>query len=608
MNRKLRTLLAIAAVGGICFSANAQKRYYDEVFTEAEIVKAQENQVYGINVDFLKNQQLYSNAYISANLAQITAEHNEIRDSILSALAAGTAPNIPQKYFNPYSLDTTSIIKLITPLADNPPAVPNPFQQGMMDVYMPIPASQGGSDTETARPVIIYVHTGNFLPKGLNGGVSGTKDDKVAVEFCQQWAKRGYVAVAPNYRLGWNPLGASQSDRTRTLLNGVFRAITDVKQVVRSLKANATELGIDPDKIILYGQGSGGYVTLAYNFLDKYSETTLPKFDPDLTGITVIEQDYVGDVDGLGGLLNFYQYQSVPGLDADIAFCVNAGGALGDKSWIEGGEAPNLSIHAVRDPFAPFTTGTVIVPTTNEPVVDADGPNEFMPIVNGFGNNDAFKDIPFVDPVTARARSTYGTTVSSDIPVIIGGSPVTIATEGEGMFPLVLEAGNGAPWEWWSEAEFQAYHGYLTQLGFGPPTLAPAQDILDGASAGNPNDESIALNYVDSIQQYIHPRIMVALEIGEWESLNVNEIKGSNDEVVVYPNPAVDQLIFKTSSSAAMMESIEIMDMAGRTVYNQQGLNENMIQLSVDGFNNGLYISKMTLNSGTQIVKQFTIN
>lgn len=602
MKKQLLTLASLVLV----LSASAQIRYYNEVFTNAEIVKAASNQVYGINVDFLKNQQLYSPAYLAANNAQITTEHAEIRDSILSAVAAGTAPNIPTKYFTPFSSDPSTIIKLITPLPNNPGAgVFNPFHMGMMDIYMPNP----GIDTESQRPVILYIHTGNFLPKGLNGGVSGTKDDSVVVEMCKQWARRGYVAVAANYRLGWNPVASAQSDRTRTLLNGVYRAIGDMKQVVRTLRTQASGLGIDPNNIIIYGQGSGGYVSLAYNFLDKYAETTLPKFDPDATGLTVIDTTYVGNVQGLGGLLNFYQYQSVPGTSADIQFCVNAGGALGDKSWIEGGEAPNITFHCPRDPFAPFSEGTVIVPTTGEIVVDADGPNVFMPFINNLGNNDSFKDLnTHEDPYTVRAREQYGKTLNTDIPIIIGGQSVTISTEAEGLYPFFTPQSISAPWEFWNEADFTAYHGYLSQLGFAPPTLAPAADILTNASNGNPNVKSQSLAYMDTINGYMHRRIMVSLQLGDWEAVNVPELAAiANDDISVYPNPAASIINFKSTNGDNQIARYRIFDISGRNISTMQNVNSSVLTLNVGSFAKGLYISEITLDNGKVISKKFSI-
>jgi hypothetical protein len=47
-----------------------------------------------------------------------------------------------------------------------------------MDVYTP------SGDTETSRPLILYFHTGNFLPTPQNGSPNGTKTDLNVVEIC----------------------------------------------------------------------------------------------------------------------------------------------------------------------------------------------------------------------------------------------------------------------------------------------------------------------------------------------------------------------------------------------------------------------------------------
>jgi len=53
-----------------------------------------------------------------------------------------------------------------------------------------------------------------------------------------------------------------------------------------------------------------------------------------------------------------------------------------------------VSFHTVRDDFAPFTAGTVIVPTTQENVVDVHGSNFFIQKANDLGNNDVFAPLP----------------------------------------------------------------------------------------------------------------------------------------------------------------------------------------------------------------------
>jgi acetyl esterase/lipase len=315
-----------------------QERYLDEVFTDSEIlVIKNETLGAGLNVDPMKNPALWNPDQLDQGI--LATEHAEI----VSALQQGQAP--PTKYFD----GSSTLIKLTYPPAD----VINTLQY---DVYMPDTAV----DTMSQRPVLIYLHTGNFLPKAINLGVTGLKDDSTVVKFCTDFAKRGYVAVAVNYRLGWNAQGSDQATRVRSLLNAVYRAIQDTKYTVRTVKSRAADLKINPDKVGLFGQGSGGYVALAYNCLDRWEETALPKFNPTNLPTPTIDTNLVGFPDATGGLLNFYDYQPTPVTDASIAVCVNVGGALADLSWIEGGEAPFITVHSPRDEFAPFVQGMQI--------------------------------------------------------------------------------------------------------------------------------------------------------------------------------------------------------------------------------------------------------
>ena len=115
------------------------------------------------------------------------------------------------------------------------------------DIYTP------DGDTETNRPVIILVHTGSFLPPVVNGQATGSKLDMSIVEQCTRWAKKGYVAVAMENRLGWNPTSTDQNVRTSTLLQAAYRGIQDAKALVRYMRmteANGNPHGIDESKIV----------------------------------------------------------------------------------------------------------------------------------------------------------------------------------------------------------------------------------------------------------------------------------------------------------------------------------------------------------------------
>lgn len=566
----------------------AQDRYLEEVFTDSEITVVK-NVTYGINVNPLLNTSLLDPTYVLTNQAQIAAEKDSLQDYI-----ATDPTQIPASFFTPYALDTTTELKIT---------------QLNMDVYMPSMAN----DTVSERPVIVYVHTGNFLPPVVNGSYGGSKEDSSAVELCRRWAKRGFVAVAPNYRHGWNPLATGSAGlitRRATLLNAVYRAIHDVQFAIKGLRLDATAgantYGIDVDNFAMYGVGSGGYVALAYNTLDDQAETEIPKFV--FNGVSVVQPAIVGDFEGNGGLINLYVDN---GMSYDVDICVNAGGALGAYSWMEAGDGPFVTFHSPYDNFAPFDTGTVIVPTTGDDVVDVNGPNTFMVKANSLGLNDGFFGVYPGDPYTAGARRSYGKEMS-DSPVINVNEPISIPQDGvEGLYTFVLRDStgdpepNGSPWEWWDKGDLDALVSATNAATGGNYN---SNDIHASALQTNPNQSATQANlYIDTIMGYMMPRVVKILQIGNWESVNVNEFYMDKADVSIYPNPASSVVIFKSSNASNAIASYQLNDMMGRTVFAEDGINDYFVEMNVDNLGKGVYVGTFTLESGEMIQKKFTV-
>jgi hypothetical protein len=585
MKKKLLTALSIV----LCFAAISQERYLDEVFTDSEITVTKDI-TYGINVNPLLNTNLLSPLFVGANAAQITAE----KDSLQNWIATNPA-NIPLNFFYPYSLDTTTLLKVA---------------QLKMDVYMP----DMSVDTETERPVMVYVHTGNFLPPVINGSYGGSKEDSSAVELCKRWAKRGFVVVAPNYRHGWNPLATGSAGlitRRATLLNAVYRAIHDIQYSIKGIRLDATAgsntYGIDADKIALYGVGSGGYVALGYNTLDKQSETELEKFV--FGGASVIVPSVVGDIDGNGGLINLYEDN---GMSTEIDICINAGGAMGDISWLEAGDAPMVTFHSAYDNFAPYDTGTVIVPTTGDDVVDVNGPNTFMPKANALGLNSAYAGEYFGDVYTERARSFFGTDISN-APIININDPVSVPAEGmEGVYTFTVGDGaggnepNGTPWEWWSKSDLDALvTGTNAQTG----GTYDSDDINTNSLLTNPNmNKATAMLYIDTIIGYMMPRVVKTMQLGDnWESVNVDELRIKTSNVSVYPNPSSNLVNVLSNIDNASVESIEVFDVAGTRVLMSNVSASTSVQIDVRDFAAGLYLGEVSLSNGQKTIVKFSV-
>lgn len=116
----------------------------------------------------------------------------------------------------------------------------------LLDLYQP------ANDDLARRPAVVWLHGGSFQ--------FGHKGE--TAEFARSSARRGMVSVSIGYRIRENqtfdytdpddPIG-EQAKRD---------AQHDAQAAVRWLRANADDLGVDPDLIFLAGYSAGGTAAL----------------------------------------------------------------------------------------------------------------------------------------------------------------------------------------------------------------------------------------------------------------------------------------------------------------------------------------------------------
>jgi len=446
----------------------------------------------------------------------------------------------------------------------------------LMDVYTPT------GDTETNRPLIVYLPTGSFLPRYINQLATGDKSDSATVEMCTRLARQGYVVAACNYRTGWNPAG-TQDERTETILQAVYRGLQDSKTAVRFFKkdvaTNGNAYGINPNRIAVGGQGSGGYISLAYGSVDKLSEIQMTKFFNFTTTAFMVDTTLLGDWDGIGGnpALNFENHL---GYDNDIDVTFNIGGAIGDSTWINAGEVPTISIQGVADAFAPYKYGIVTVPGTSLFVVDVSGASDVSRIQNAFGNNDIFKTPAISDVYTTAADAnnlgldaTYGN----------GGD--------EGLYPFVGAADGNGPWEFISNA----------QVGVEAPLYgADSATCVDNIYASNPVYQALgeatgrlrALGFCDTIQGYLSPRLYRVLVEAPSALNEVVEIP-----VKIFPNPSEGVINF-VSSTNNPINGISFYTTTGQLVKETGNIASGTYTVSDLNLPAGMYIVNVHFNNG----------
>ena len=447
-------------------------------------------------------------------------------------------------------------------------------QDLQMDIYTP------SGDTETNRPVVIMLHTGSFLPAVLNGQATGSKSDNAIVAQCTEFAKKGYVAIAISYRLGWNPTSTNADVRRRTLIQAAYRGLQDTRTAIRFLRKSVEEgnpYGISC-QMVVGGLGTGGYISLAAGTLNDYAtELTLPKFmdtsmDIDGDGVNdavpYIIQDFMGDLNGeTEGILPELDLDgdgtadatnvtlSIPnhvGYSSAVDMVFNIGGALPDSSWVDAGEVPIASMQCYLDEDAPYEVGNVIVPTTNEIVIEGHGSQVVQRLSTEYGNNDVFNGLSMEindswygngdgaanSALQVQAVNMFGSPLFDD-----DGNPIWEFAGHDvypGLFPIVAPTGDeldaddcancgqaasacllpwgeqGAPWDWWNNDPTDPL-GYPLAATQNP--LAPAGVSADTyacqSTTGNPDmSEAKGMAYANMIQEFICPRIYAALDLG----------------------------------------------------------------------------------------------
>jgi len=456
----------------------------------------------------------------------------------------------------------------------------------LMDVYEPT------GDTQTDRPLILYLVTGSFLPRYINQTPTGSKTDSTVVEMCTRLAKQGYVVAAVDYRKGWNPASTVQDTRTETILQAVYRGLQDSKTCVRYFRkdvaTNSNSFGIDDTRIAVGGQGSGGYISLAYGSLDKLSEIQLQKFYNFTTSAYMVDTALLGDFSGFGGNAALNTENHV-GYSDDVLMTFNIGGAVGDSTWIEDGEMPIVTIQGEADFFAPFQYGIVTIPGTGGFVIDVSGSSDVSRMVNGFGNNDVFKTPAITDVYTTRADA-FNTAYDA-----------TYGNAGdEGLFAFEGAANGNGPWEWLDTALVKA------------EAVAWGQDgdvVLDNFYASNPMFEYIyenfgygaararAIAYCDTIQGYLSPRLYRGLLE---QPFSVEEYAAT--EVSIYPNPATDNIAF-VSEDNNPITSIIFYSVEGKAVRTESNINTTNVVISNLDLPKGIYIASVRFKEGTTTKK-----
>ena len=259
------------------------------------------------------------------------------------------SPTIPVTTLSQTIVSSTSIIPTILPSVASAPSPlpgPNPFKLGTtekdvtygiagnvslkMDVYYPQTAA-------AALPVVMYVHGG-----GWTGG------DKIAgagANEIPEMIKRGYLVVSVNYRL------APQYK---------FPAmIEDVKCAVRYLRAKASDYGLNPDKIGVWGGSAGGHLVALLGTADASAGFEGSSGYLDQSSRVQAVVDFFGPAE-LNTMFRGHQLdvmENVFGVTDSASLVLKAASPV---TYISRDDPPFLIIHGDKDTVVPFNQSQIL--------------------------------------------------------------------------------------------------------------------------------------------------------------------------------------------------------------------------------------------------------
>ncbi|MES2514591.1 MAG: T9SS type A sorting domain-containing protein [Bacteroidota bacterium] len=257
----------------------------------------------------------------------------------------------------------------------------NATQSLTMDIYQPT------GDIETNRPLIIWAHGGSFI--------GGSKTDGDVVALSQKFAKKGYVCVSINYRLGLTPFDSTGA------VKAVLRAVQDMKASIRFFykdKLTTDTYKIDTNNIFIGGSSAGAITALHTAYLDKSCEVNAY-----INPTTLMS---LGGMEGYSG--NQCYSTKVKGV-------INLCGALGKYGWLQPGDIPFCSMHGTIDGTVKYNRGFA-APLGIQLIV-LDGSRMLKEQANAIGINNPFytwygKDHVPYSGTSAAALAYMDTTVN----------------------------------------------------------------------------------------------------------------------------------------------------------------------------------------------------
>ncbi len=459
-----KSLIAATALAFTAFSASAQQRYLDEVFTDAQVTVLP-NVAYGYNfsqyVPATMGGPMVVPMYADIYMHDTTVDQVESRPVVIIFHTGSFLPK-----------------GLASPMGDRKDsAVVEMAKRFARRGFVAVSASY--------RLGWLANSTNLDLRRGTNlmAVYNAVQDAKV----CVRSVRASKIALGDPYRVDPSAISliGAGSGGYITLAYATIDNYAEVATPSK-FKYQAAGTGIFGNTV---AAGDPYVDTARVGDWNGYGGKAVISGTHPVTGLPLVDQTQPGR--------NIELYKGIP---HNVNMVINLGGALGDSAWMAQGDAPVVSFHSRYDFFAPYYRGMVNVPIAGAffPVVEVAGSHTAVKMANSFGNNTVLAASTMNDAYSVKARTNpYNLGAQENLYTFNMLPP-------NATMPFKV---NANPWDWWDgndplsanetnpNIKAQSLLYIDTVMAFAMPRMAKALNAV-GYSISVPEVEAVKMQLV----------------------------------------------------------------------------------------------------------------
>lgn len=155
-------------------------------------------------------------------------------------------------------------------------------QRDTCDLYMDVYDPASGSSTSIdgiEKPTVIFMFGGGFI--------RGTRDDSSYHKWFRTMTENGYRIISIDYRLGLKGSEKVGVAQVNALDDAIHMAVEDLFSATRYIIDNASQLGVDPDNMVISGSSAGAISVMQaeYEIANETSWTSVLPAGFDYAGV-----------------------------------------------------------------------------------------------------------------------------------------------------------------------------------------------------------------------------------------------------------------------------------------------------------------------------------